>query len=90
MLIPDEDQDLRIGTVVGPTQRIVILSHKIYDRVPGDCYATWIVIAHKPSELHPYVVWNVTARPDGFHPESGTYCSTIKEALKAYELRGGK
>jgi len=90
MLIANEDKELLTGHIVGTTKRTVILCHKTADRVPGDSYASWIAIAHKGGELHPYVVWNVYARSDGFHAESGTYCSTIKEALKAYELRGGK
>lgn len=90
MTILNEDTELRTGHIIGDTQRMVILCHKLLDRVPGDTYAAWIAIAHKPEEYHPYVVWNVIARPTGFHAESGTYCATIKEAIAYYESRGGR
>lgn len=87
--IANEDKELLTGTLVGDTERMVILCHKIHDRVPGDSYATWVAICSKSNELHPYVVWNVIARPEGFRAENGVYCSTIKEAIQAYERRGG-
>lgn len=89
-MIANELRELVVGDVVGDTQRTVLLCHKLQDRVPGDCYATWIAVAHKPGEFHPYVVWNVVARPTGFHAEYGTYCSTVTEAIGHYESRGGR
>jgi len=86
----NEDSELMIGHLVGDTKRMVILCHKIHDRVPGDTYATWVAICHDSKEYHPYVVWSVHATPKGFTAESGTYCSTIKEAIKFYESRGGQ
>ena len=84
------DNELRIGDIVGDTNRIVILSSKRADRVPGDTYATWITICYKEEELHPYVVWTVIARPEGFAAEHGDYCLTIEQALTYYKKRGGQ
>jgi len=82
--------ELRIGDIVGDTKRMVIASTKIFDRVPGDTYATWVAICCKKGEYHPYVVWNVIARPEGFTAESGDYCSTLEQAVTMYKKRGGE
>lgn len=84
------DNELSIGDIVGDTKRIVILSTKRADRVPGDTYATWITVCYKKEELHPYVVWTVIARPEGFAAQNGDYCLTIEEALTHYKKRGGQ
>jgi hypothetical protein len=84
------DNELRIGDIVGSTNRTVILYTKKADRIPGDSYSVWIAICHKDGELHPYVVWDVIARPEGFVAEHGNYCSTIQEAMNAYIKRGGQ
>ena len=82
--------ELRIGDIVGTTNRIVIASTKKAERIPEDSYAYWITICHKEGELHPYVVWNVIARPDGFSAVEGDYCSTLEQALIQYKKRGGE
>jgi hypothetical protein len=83
------DNQLQLGDIVGSTNRMVIASTKRTDRVPGDTYATWITICYKEGEHHPYVVWTVIARPEGFSAESGDYCSTLEQAFSAYKERGG-
>ena len=82
--------ELRVGDIVGSTNRIVIAHTKKAERIPNDSYAYWVTICHKQGELHPYVVWDVIARPQGFHAENGIYCSNIRQALEAYEKRGGE
>ncbi len=84
------DNELRIGDIVGTTNRMVIVSTKIAHRIPGDSYARWIAICHKEGEYHPYVVWDVVARPEGFSAGSGDYCSTLEQALTIYKKRGGE
>lgn len=84
------DNQLQIGDLVGDTNRMVIVSTKLADRVPGDSYARWITICHKEGEYHPYVVWDIYARPNGFAAGSGDYCFTIEDALTIYRKRGGK
>lgn len=87
----NEYDELRIGDMVGhPIKRMVIAYTKRNDRVVGDVYASWITICINKEELHPYVVWTVIARPEGFVSESGDYCSTLEDALKAYKKRGGE
>jgi hypothetical protein len=81
--------EIRIGDIVGSTNRMVIAYSKKQDRIPDDCYATWVTICHKEGELHPYVVWDVIARPNGFVAEHGDYCLTINEAVDAFQKRGG-
>jgi len=86
----NELNELRVGDIVADTRRMVVALTKIADRVEGDSYAYWIAICHKEGEYHPYAVWNVIARPEGFVAESGDYCFTLAEAVKAYNRRGGK
>lgn len=86
----NEYNELRIGDLVGHTQRTVIAYTKRHDRVVGDVYASWIAICVDKTALHPYVVWTIIARPEGFVAESGDYCSTLEQALIAYKERGGE
>ena len=81
--------ELQLGDIVGSTNRIVIAKTKLWDRVPGDTYAGWVTICMKDLEYHPYVVWYVYAHPNGFFAETGTYCSTLTEAIENYKRRGG-
>ena len=83
------DNQLHVGDIVGTTNRMVIATTKKADRVPGDSYAVWVAICHKEEELHPFVVWDVIARPEGFVAEHGNYCSTLQEAVEAFQKRGG-
>ena len=81
---------LHIGDIVGDTNRIVIACTKKADRVPDDSYAYWVAICLKAEAHHPYVVWNVIARPEGFSSVEGDYYFTLEEALVQYKNRGGK
>jgi hypothetical protein len=86
----NEYNELHIGDKVGSGgERMVIAHTKLHNRIVGDCYATWIAICVDETGLHPYAIWNVIARPDGWLAESGDYCSTLEEALVAYKERGG-
>ena len=86
----NEDKELRIGDVVGHTDRIVIALTKMRERVKNDSYASWIAICTLQAEYHPYVVWTVIARPEGWSCESGDYCLNIEEAVTIYKKRGGE
>ena len=78
-----------VGTVINTTAT-VIKCEKKFDRVVGDCFATWLAICYdNANPIHPYVVWNVIARPEGFIAERGDYRKTLTEAVEAYEARGG-
>ena len=81
----NEYSELRIGDKVGSTQRTVVAHTKRSERVVGDCYATWVALCVEETAFHPYVIWTVVARPEGFYAESGDYCSTIEEAVIAYK-----
>jgi hypothetical protein len=83
-------KQLHLGDIVGTTKRMVIACTKKSERVPGDCFATWVAICVKEEELHPYVVWDITSRPDGFHAENGTYVQTLQQAVDHYKKRGGE
>jgi hypothetical protein len=85
-----EYNELRIGDFISPANRMVIAYTKRTDRVLNDTYASWVAICAKQDELHPYVVWTIIARPTGFVAESGDYCLTLEEAVKAYKKRGGE
>ena len=82
--------ELMIGDTVGDTNRLVIACTKKAERIPQDSYAHWITICFKAQEYHPYVVWSVIARPDGFSSAHGDYYFTLEEALIQYKKRGGK
>jgi hypothetical protein len=86
----NEYNELRIGDIVGDSGRMVIAYTKRHDRVVGDCYATWVAICVDETAFHPYAVWTVVARPNGWLAESGDYCSTLEKALVAYKERGGE
>ena len=86
----NEYNELRIGDIVGDTKRTVIACTKRGERIVGDSYATWVAICHKEGEYHPYVVWTVIARPNGWLAEGGDYRSTLEEAVEAYKGRGGE
>jgi len=60
---------------------------KKYDRVPGDTYATWTAICVDETQRHPYVVWTIVARPEGFSAYNGTYCTTLMDAVHHYNKR---
>jgi hypothetical protein len=85
-----EYNELCIGDSISHANRIVIAYTKRTDRVLNDTYASWVAICVNKNELHPYVVWTVIARSTGFVAESGDYCLTLEEALKAYKKRGGE
>jgi hypothetical protein len=87
----NEYNELRIGDKVGePTARTVIAYTKRGERIVGETYASWITICAEEEAFHPYVVWTVVARPEGWYAEQGDYCKTLDEALEAYKKRGGE
>lgn len=88
-MVNNEDTELSIGDIVGDSQRMVIAYTKKSDRIPNDSYASWLTICAKEGEFHPYVVWDVVARPEGFVAQNGTYAKTLEEALGYYHERGG-
>ena len=84
------DSQLEPGILVGDTNRIVKMCTKKHERVPGDCFASRVAICYREDALHPYAVWTVVARPEGWHAEQGDYCSDLMEAEKHYVRRGGE
>jgi len=83
------NNQLMLGDIVGDTKRMVIACTKLADRYPGESYARWIAICVKDGEYHPYVVWDVIARPEGWSAQSGDYTFTIQEEVVQYKKRGG-
>lgn len=91
-LVTDNSNDptfaeLQIGDVVNGA--VVVFCKKTYDRVIGDVYASWTALLMRDHHLHPYVVWDVVARPEGFATFHGDYCANVDEAVEAYKKRGG-
>jgi tetrahydrodipicolinate N-succinyltransferase len=75
------------GTVIN-NGAIVMACTKYTDRVVGETLASWTALCHKnDSDLHPWVVWNVVARPEGFEAYNGSYAKTLDEAQGYYEAR---
>jgi len=85
-----EYNTLMLGDIVGDTKRMVIACTKLADREPGESFAYWVAICVKEDAHHPYVVWTVVARPEGWHAQSGEYCTTLDEAITIYKTRGGE
>ena len=83
------DSRLEPGTIVGDTGRTVLVADLIRERVPTDTYSWWVAICHAEGELHPFVVWDVFARPEGWYASSGSYFKTFDEAEVNYVSRGG-
>lgn len=81
--------ELTVGTAIKASATVVKCEKK-FDRVVGDCFATWLAICYdNANPIHPYVVWTVIARPEGWSAGSGDYRKTLTEAVEAYEARGG-
>jgi len=82
--------ELSVGTKINGTATVVACT-KVRDREIGEVYASWIAVCVKSAEdYHPYVVWSIAARPEGWSAGQGDYAFTLKEALELYERRGGK
>jgi hypothetical protein len=82
--------ELSAGSKIN-NEATVIACHKIRERVVGDTLATWVALCVKSADdYHPYVVWTVVARPEGFSAGNGEYAFTLAEGIEFYEKRGGK
>jgi hypothetical protein len=79
--------ELHIGDTVGTPSRIVVSCFKKSERIPEDTYATWVAICASEQQRHPYVVWTVVARPEGFSASDGIYCETLMDAVYHYNKR---
>jgi hypothetical protein len=75
------------GTLV--SNRTIILSTLIRETSDG-LYPVYIAVAHSSQEYHPYVVWYVSERPEGYHAESGEYFHDAKDAIINWQEKGGK
>jgi hypothetical protein len=89
-----EESELSVGDEIAYGVRVVAQT-KNCDLMVGSAYvlyASWVTICavdHDP--IANYVVWTVTATEnDGWSRESGTYCTSIIEAVADYVSRGGK
>jgi len=83
-------KELQVGDIINKTATVVALT-KLIERVVGDCFATWVALCVRSDEnFHPYAVWKVSARPEGFSAGNGNYARTLKEATEYYNDRGGK
>ena len=91
MTTTDQTQDeLSVGSKING-DATVIACHKIRERVVGDTYATWVALCVKSvDDYHPYVVWTVSARPEGMSAGNGDYAFTLAEGIEFYEKRGGQ
>lgn len=66
---------------------------KVMERVKGETFATWTILCHRDDidmdevVIHPYIVWTLIARPEGWSFASGDYFSSYEDALKCYKGR---
>lgn len=82
--------ELRIGAKINDTATVVACT-KVCNREIGEVYATWVAVCVKSADdYHPYAVWSIVARPEGWSAGQGDYAFTLKEAMEFYESRGGK
>jgi hypothetical protein len=86
-----EASELNVGDEIAYGVRVVARTKKC-DRMVGVIFASWIAICAVDNDAHAnYVVWTVVATNDyGWSRESGTYCTSIIEAVADYVSRGGK
>lgn len=78
---------LEVGESVADGLATVVKCEQLSNRVPNDTYASWVALCVRKHDLHPYVVWTIIARPNGFIAEQGDYCRTFEEGLSAYSKR---
>jgi hypothetical protein len=83
-------EGLRVINSTGDVDVTIVAETRRGERVMGDCFAHWVVIAEREATPHPFVVWNAVARTEGWHFEAGEYYATYDEAYEAYERRGGR
>lgn len=81
---------LSLGQVIGDTKRVVIACAKVADAEPGESYERWITICFTDKDPHPYVVWDVVAKPNGWSTFNGRYYLTLDAALGEYNQKGGR
>lgn len=86
-----EASELKFGEEIAAGVRVIACTKKS-DRMVGIIYASWVAICEVTNDPHAkFVVWTVIATEDyGWVRESGNYCTSIIEAVKHYESRGGK
>jgi hypothetical protein len=86
-----EASELQLGDVIANGVRVIACTKKS-DRMVGIVYASWVAICAVENDPHAnFVVWTVIATEDyGWVRESGDYCTSIIEAIKHYQSRGGK
>jgi hypothetical protein len=88
------DATYRILTVdtILPNGATVLACNKTGERVPNDTYASWLALCARQYDNtpHPYVIWTVVARPNGFEAYHGHYCRTYDEAEAKYQELGGR
>lgn len=65
----------------------ILRFQKIMERVKGENYAVWVVLAQREHPLHPFVVWNLIAGANGFMYERGDYYADHLEAEAKYQDR---
>lgn len=82
--------ELEVGQTILDGNATVVACTKLRNRVVGDVFASWTALCVREHEFHPYVVWTVIARDNGFIAESGDYCATLEGALDRYNARGGR
>jgi hypothetical protein len=82
--------ELSVGSTING-KATVIACNQVLSRVVGETYASWVALCVKSvDDYHPYVVWTVVARPEGFSAGNGDYAFTLAEGIEFYEKRGGK
>ena len=75
-----ENPTLNIGDTL-PNGAIVVAWKHIHDYNDG-IYATWKALCVRDSNpFHPYAVWTVTARPEGWGTGHGYYFRTLTEGM---------
>ena len=81
--------ELSIGDILPNGAKVLALT-KVGKREIGETYASWVTVCHRDNAYHPFVVWTVIARPEGFSCATGDYLFNLPDAMKHYGLRGGQ
>lgn len=77
-----------VGMVIPETQGSFVLDYKQRNTHGNGLFASWTVVCSRPNDAFtPYVVWSLTARPEGWYAGQGDYCRTLDEATAIYDRR---
>ena len=81
-------QDLELGMVF-ENGRTLMAFTQITEQEEGGTPARWVAICFTRLSHHPYVVWDIISKPEGWQCANGDYAMGLRQAQEIYYNRGG-